>query len=363
MTEGECAAEPVGMHRSKGGRPLRILIVRVGAMGDVLHGMPAVAGLRAALPGCVIGWAVDTRWEPLLRGANGSMPLVDRVHGVDTRQWSKMGTLPATAGKIAQLRQELKRADYDVCIDLQGSIRSAVIARMPGARRIAGWAEPREWPARIFYTELYRPTVRNVIGQACELVSAGLRMQVAPAEVMLPVDQQADLWSQKVIGDDALPGKRTFILLAPTAGWGAKEWGTERYVGLAQRLMSEGWRVLVNAVPGGRSEVAEVAGAEAVVSTVPQLIALTRRAELVIGGDTGPVHLAAALGRPVVALFGPTDPARNGPAFVGAKVRALRDASSVTSHQRLAATEAGLQRIRVEGVLEAALDMLQERWE
>jgi heptosyltransferase-1 len=89
------------------------------------------------------------------------------------------------------------------------------------------------------------------------------------------------------------------------------------------------------------------------------MIALTRRAALVIGGDTGPVHLAAALGRPTVALFGPTDPDRNGPAFVGARVTVLRDAASVTSHKRTTETEAGLARIRVEEVLAAALAMLE----
>jgi heptosyltransferase-1 len=89
------------------------------------------------------------------------------------------------------------------------------------------------------------------------------------------------------------------------------------------------------------------------------MIALTRRAALLIGGDTGPVHLAAALGRPVVALFGPTDPERNGPNFVGARVTVLRDPASITSHKRSNETETGLQRIRVEEVLAAALAMLE----
>ena len=154
-----------------------------------------------------------------------------------------------------------------------------------------------------------------------------------------------------------------FVLLAPTAGWGAKAWPVARYAELAGALRAKGLRVLVNAAPGEDAVARTVSDggvAEVVSCTVRELVSLTRRAGVVVGGDTGPVHLAAALGRPVVALFGPTDPERNGPEFVGAKVRVLRDAASVVSHKRAAATEAGLGRISVEAVMEAVGAMLRE---
>ena len=130
-----------------------------------------------------------------------------------------------------------------------------------------------------------------------------------------------------------------FVFVAPTAGWGAKTWPKERYGAVAMALAEAGWATLVNAAPA-RNGVAD-ASAEAVVkeslgcavaapSTMPQMMALIRRASLVIAGDTGPLHLAAALGRPVVALYGPTDPARTGP--YGTRSRVLRHATSVVDH-------------------------------
>ena len=189
----------------------------------------------------------------------------------------------------------------------------------------------------------------------------------------LPVDAEAERWAAELgsvprVG--AMEPRRNLghpsveapvVLLSPRAGWGAKQWPGERYAELARRLAGAGLRVLVNGGAGGgdAEEVARAGGSEGVACSVAQLIALTRRAALVVGGDTGPVHLAAALGRPVLALFGPTDPRRTGPYFPGAKVRVLRDVASVVSHKRVAETEAGLARISVEEVFEAAMTMLE----
>lgn len=350
----------IAMRHPATSRQPRILIVRVGAMGDVIHGLPAVAGLREALPGCFIGWAIEPRWAPLLQGESGTMPLVDQLHHVNTKSWTRRTSLVAIALQILTLWRDLRAARYDICVDLQGSIRSSAIARMAGARRVVGMDAPRERPARLLYSERLKLGEKNVIGQACELVSAGVDMGISPYAVSFPVDESAEEWCNQLLSrpadDAAKPG---FVLLAPTAGWGAKEWGSDRYAALARALRTTGYRVLVNVTPGARSRVAELSGAQAVPSTLAQMIALTRRAALLIGGDTGPVHLAAALGRPVVALFGPTDPERNGPNFVGARVTVLRDPASITSHKRSNETETGLQRIRVEEVLAAALAMLE----
>jgi heptosyltransferase I len=338
---------------------LRVLIVRVGAMGDVLHGMPAVAALRKALPGCFIGWAIEPRWMPLLADEDGRMPLVDRVHAVRTRDWKRRPISGATAREIAALRRELRAERYDVCVDLQGSIRSAAIGWMAGAKRFVGADAPRERAARILYGQRVGLAARNVIPQACELVGAGVGIRLGPAKVELPVEVEAERWCDGVVS-----GNERFVVIAPAAGWGAKEWGAGRYAELAKGLTVAGVRVLVNEAAGSSdgvaAEIARGSGATVVGSTLAQMIALMRRAALVVGGDTGPVHLAAALGQPVVALFGPTHPDRNGPAFVGARVRVLRDPGSVTDHRRHRETEAGLGRIRVEEVLAAALAMLEE---
>ncbi len=334
----------------------RLLIVRVGAMGDVLHALPALAGLREVLPELEVGWVIEPAWKALLQAGDGGMELVERVHLADTRAWKRRPVSLTTLGEIAALGQELVGRKYDVCVDLQGSIRSGVIGWLAGAGRFVGPQKPREGLARRFYGERVAAGEKNVIEQACELLGAAMRTAIRPGVVRIPRDAEAEKWA------GGLPER--FVLISPTAGWGAKEWGAGRFAELARGLKDAGWEVLVNASASGAAAVAETVaeagGARVVRSTVAEMIALVRRAALVVGGDTGPVHLAAALGRPAVALYGPTDPERNGPAFPGARVRVLRDAASVTSHKRVAETEAGLQRVRVEEVLAESLAMLED---
>ncbi len=347
-------------------RPLRVLIVRVGAMGDVLHGLPAVTALRRALPGCFIGWAIEPRWSALLategaqaRGAE--MPVVDRLHEVRTREWKRRPFSAGTLRGIADLRRELQAERYDVCVDLQGSIRSGAIGWMAEARRFVGASKPREGAAAVFYGQRVEVEARHVVAGACELVGEAVGARLRPAAVELPRNPQAERWCELMLSDVA--ADKECVLLCPGAGWGAKQWPAARYAELARRLRAAGMQVLVN---GGSAEgegvEAETAasGAQPVRCDLGQLIALSRRASLVVGGDTGPVHLAAALGRPVVALFGPTDPLRNGPEFPGAHVRVLRHASSLIDYRRHTETEAGLGRIEVDEVLAAAHDLLDE---
>ncbi len=344
---------------------LKVLIVRVGAMGDVLHGLPAVAALRDRVPDCYIGWAIEPRWKDLLvRAADGIGPIVDRIHSVPTREWKRKPFSVATLRQIATLRREMKAEQYDVCVDLQGSIRSAVIGRMAEAKSFLGPRRPAERQARALYGKRVPVAATHVIEQACELVAAALTgrrdpaAELRPACVTLPVDDEAEAWCDREL--DTRAGE--FVLLAPTAGWGAKQWPVEKYQALAERLRTAGYTVLVNA--GGKDDlrvtaaVAAGGNARLAESSLAQLIALTRRMSLVVGGDTGPVHLAAALGRPVVGLFGPTDPARNGPHFPGSRVRVLRHADSRLDHTRRPETECGLAKITEDEVVAAVLALL-----
>ena len=141
--------------------PLRILIVRIGAMGDVLHAMPAVAGLRASLPECVIGWAVEPYWLPLLRNSDGRMPLVDRVHPVPTKDWKRSPLSMQTYLGIAGLRSALRTEGYDFCVDLQGSIKSALISSVAGPRRLWGLRNPEKSRQSSFTTSALR-TLRSM---------------------------------------------------------------------------------------------------------------------------------------------------------------------------------------------------------
>ncbi len=341
----------------------RAVIVRVGAFGDILHALPAVCALRQQLPDAYLGWAVDPRWLPLLastgahaRPGSPGMPIVDRCFLADTKLWKRRGISAATVTNIVQLAREMRAQNLSTCIDMQGSLRSAILGKFSGASRLVGSATPRERPARLLYTERIHAGAQHVVAQGCELLARAFGIPLSAAPVELPLDPDAEQWAEA-----CLPSHTRPILLAPTAGWGAKEWPPERFADVARELAKAGHRVLINATsPTDKTASRVVAAsdgcAEPIACSLSQLIALTRRSRLVIAGDTGPLHLAAALEIPVVGLYGPTDPARTGPWRTRARV--LRDPASVTDHRRHRATEPGLLNIRVSQVLDAAWGLL-----
>ena len=363
-----------------------MLILRVGAMGDVLHALPAVTALRRLKPHISLDWVVDPRWAPLLAEAGGGSPIVSRLHLADTRLWSRAPWSAATRRSVLHLRQNLRQAHYNSAVDMQGTLRSAVLGRLAAARNFAGYADPRERPARWLYSRPLPRTGRHVVEQGAALLGQALGLTLRPARhVDLPRIPAAERWAEGTLATLAPHGR--FALLAPTAGWGAKQWPAERFGALAAALQREGLAVLVNAAheadPVALAAVAASRGAARIVTGggntggtgnpggiggpgsiggpggIAGLIALTRRAALVVGGDSGPTHLAAALGTPLLALFGPTDPERNGPWGAG-PMRILRDPRSKTTYKRTPEPEAGLAHMAVETVLRATLDVLSE---
>ena len=340
---------------------MKLLIVRVGALGDVLHALPAAAALRTARPDWTIDWVVDPRWAPLLVNSEGHGEIVDRVHLAETKMWSAAPFSWNTLRSVAELRRELRDERYDVVVDMQGTLRSAVIGRFARAREFAGYENPREASAARFYRSTRRRIGTHVVDQGAALLGAACSIALAtqqaslpgtpllePAPVTLPHEPWADDWAAELVGD------RKVCVLAASAGWGAKQWPAERYGALARELRAMGFVPLVNAPKKddavATSVVAASGGAaEMAVCNVAGLIALMRKTSLLVGGDSGPTHLAAALGIPLVALYGPTDPARNGPWGSG-PMRLIRGAGSVTSHKRVAEIDAGLARITVDEV-------------
>ena len=346
---------------SVGNNSPRILIVRIGAMGDVLHALPAVTALREHLPAAHIGWAIEPRWASLLAAhTQQGIPLVDRIHRVPVQEWKAKPFSMATARSILALRRELHAERYDIAVDLQGTIRSSLVGKLAGAAVFAGSATPREAAAGLFYTHETHLQKPHVVEQACEILGAAVQLDLVPSMPVLAQDAAAEVWCDGVFA--ALPARSRAIVLSAGGGWGAKRWPPERFGALAAALHERGYTVLVAAAHENDELAQRVAespagGAQSIVCDLPQLTALLRRAALCIAGDTGPLHLAAALGTPVVGIYGPTDPARNGP-YTQAK-RILRSPLSTTDHSRHAAAEAGLLSISVEDGLHSAMELLQ----
>lgn len=334
----------------------RILIVRLSSMGDVIHAMPAVAALRNAHPKAHIGWAIEPAWTPLLQ-AGESHPLVDIVYRVPFKKWSRSLLSPPTLREMSATRRELRTARYDVALDMQGNLRSAMTLRWSQAPRLLGELHPREAIARLFSNERIAHAGVHIIDQGLELASAIFGDSLAYTAPPLPFDVQAAQWAEDILSQNPA-GK--YALLLPGAGWGAKRWPAERYGALAVALTRMGFRCFLNVGPGEESMVhtaqaSSQSTATALATTLPQLIALLRRCSLCVGGDTGPLHLACALQVPTVGIYGPTDPARNGP--YGAAHRVLRSPQSQRNHARRSAPEAGLLTISPEDVVTAIQDM------
>ena len=336
-------------------------------MGDILHSIPAASALRSAHSNWTIGWAVEPRWQGLFRARSeiavrgDGMPLVDNVHLVNAKGWARRPLHPATLSEIAGLRRGLRAACYDVCVDLQGAVRSALVGRAAGAARMIGEDDPREAPARVFFAERVKTAGRHVIEQSTEVLNAIAGEILPTTPSLLPRDAAAENWVRALLRDRV---KAPFAIINPGAGWGAKRWPVERYGIVARGLADRGYGVVVNAGPDEvdlAQELVKSSGGAAIfaVPSLVELIELTRNSSLTIAGDTGPLHLACTLGKPVVGIFGPTDPARNGP--YGCDFRVLRHPESKRDHSRRSEPEAGLLTIAPEAVLSAAIELLEGR--
>jgi heptosyltransferase-1 len=344
----------------------RFLIVRLGSMGDIIHTLPAVTALREAYPKAILGWVVEERWSELLcslseerSGSRSALrPLVDRLHLVNTKAWRTSLLSKPTLREIVAALRSLRAMKYQVAIDFQGAARSALIARSSGAETVFGSSQPREGLASMFYTRQVASQSQHVVEQNLSLSEAVAKKRLHTPKVEFPHDSAAEAYCQNLLREYGLAD---FVVMNPGAGWGAKQWPAERYGEVARRLAEWGLPSLINFGPGegilARAVEATSEGtAQSISCSLSQLIALTRRASLFIGGDTGPMHLAAALNVPVVALFGPTNPLRNGP--FGTESIVLRSNSSVTSHARRKEPEAGLLEITADQVVTAAKKLL-----
>lgn len=313
--------------------PPRILVVRFGAMGDIIQTLPAVADLRRGVPDAKIAWAVDSRWRELLVGNQD----IDEAIGVRLRSWlSPSARLGESAGEALR---RLRRNDFDLALDMQGLVKSAAVAAASNAKTVAGLDHRllREPHAALLYDRRLDTARTHVVDRYRELAAMATGSSPSPeARFQLPPGELRS----------GLPER--YVLTSAQAGWGAKQWPRERYSELAARLWNE-HRVplVVDCVPGEEAHanaIRDTAPEGAVhchPSTLSQLIGATRRATAVVGVDSGPLHLAAALARPGVAIFGPTDPARNGP--YGSSMTVLRVADAATTYKRTAEPSASMQ--------------------
>ncbi len=329
---------------------MRILIVRTSALGDVIHALPVLTALRRHLPEAKIGWVVEEGMAPVLSGH----PDLDELLTVRLRQWRRLSGQGLR--ELGGFLSALNRFAPDVVLDLMGNHKAGVLSALSLADRRIGFARRsrREPSSAIWISEPVVPRGTHAVDRMLSLLDA----------LGLP-PEPADFGPEKLFREEpAVPQGEPYVLLHPGAGWANKRY-PPAWWGRAARLLQErtGIPTWIATARGEEDLAAEVeregGGAARTVPALdlPTLAALIRRARLMMGGDTGPTHMAQALGTPVLMLMGPTDPMRHGP--YGAPERALYKRMGCSfCYKRLDETKACLLEIPPLRVAERAAELI-----
>jgi heptosyltransferase I len=323
----------------------RFLLVRLGSLGDVIHALPAASALRDAFPEARIDWLIEPKWRRLLEGN----PDLTEIISLQKK----------SAGGLITTVRKLRAARYACTIDFQGLYKSALPAFASGAPRRIGFPSTyaREGFASLFYTDRVNPRGAHKVDHNLTLAeAAGAVARTSPPRFPLTLRPEDE---KQVTQELACHSIGDFYVLNPGGGWRSKCWPPERYGELHHRLaVQHGWRAIISFGPGEESlaqELVSAAGTPAPVAVpfgLGPLMALVHRAKFVVSADTGPLHLASALGSPVVGLYGPTDPARNGP-YGGKNIVIRNPSKSETTYRRGASYSSPMLSITVDQVADA----------
>jgi lipopolysaccharide heptosyltransferase I len=320
----------------------RFLVVRLGSLGDIVHTFPAVAGLKESFPASEIIWLTHPRWVQLV----ASSGLATEIWPVDSRDLSS----------VRQVLAKIRSQSWSAGIDYQGLWKAACLPFFGGVKVRIGFSSAtiREFGVPLLYTQRVECKSRHIAEQNGEL-SLRAGSSHLTGHVTLCVAEADERGVSTELGKQ---GISRYVVLSPGGGWRSKCWPTERFGALGARIQKElGISCVVNYAPGEEGLVAAVKAASGNAQTAAYdgelgpLMALLRGASCVVGGDTGPLHLATALGTPFVALFGPTDPARNGP-YPPQEI-VLRSSAAKTTYRRGETTDPSLLDLAVEEVFEA----------
>jgi len=311
---------------------MHVLIVKLSSIGDVVHTLPAAALLRRALPDARIAWVVERRAGAILKDS----PVIDALIEVDSLAWrrdffrgSGFGEMRERLGQLREVPGANGDGRTDIALDFQGLIKSGLLAFASRAKRRIGFEtdDLRETQSRVFLTEQVGTSeLKHVIEKNLALARAVLSGSSKPTARTAPSNSSYEFpiavsTDDEKYVDEMIQDRRVrFAIINPGGGWPTKLWSSQRYAELADWLWSDcGFPSFVTSGPGEEALAQKVAdgarsgAARPIASTLKQYVALARRASLFVGGDTGPLHLAAASGTPIVGLYGPTSAERNGP--------------------------------------------------
>lgn len=303
----------------------RILIVKLGAIGDVIHALPALRTLRKNLPKAYIAWIVEQKASLILKGNDD----LDELIVIDTKKWRREIGLK-TIREIRELLSHLKGRKFDVALDLQGLIKSGLITYLSGAESRIGYGCPhlRERLNGLFTNIKVCPleSERHVIDLALSLLRP-LNITKIDKETRFNIPKEDEEYIDTFIREKGLNRGKALVIINPGAGWKTKLWGTANYAALADMIATKNKAdIVITWGPREEEMATEVRskmkerGILSPPAPLPSFISLLKRCTLLVGADTGPLHLAAALGKRCVGIYGPSDPSRNGPYGEGHRV-------------------------------------------
>ncbi|MGI9034873.1 MAG: lipopolysaccharide heptosyltransferase I [Pyrinomonadaceae bacterium] len=292
---------------------MKILIVKLSSIGDVVHTLPALSAIKNALPKAEISWAVEKGAAEILRGN----PLLSRIIEVDTKNLRRRETIGQTLAAARGQLKEIRAGVFDVTLDFQGLLKSALIAKISRAKSRCGFSRKflREPASRFLLTETIDVEPKShVVVKNLTLAAKALKIPVSTENFEFPIFTD-EIHRQEAI-EIISRANRRFALLNPAGGWATKLWNAEKFGKLADRLWEEAGLVsIVTTAPQEKEKilaerVLNSAKSGKIILANPSLkgfYELAKRADVYIGGDTGPTHLAVAAGAPTVGIFGPTE--------------------------------------------------------
>ena len=287
---------------------MKILVIKPSSLGDVIHALPFLDSLKRSFPSAQIDWIIGRSFRGLIEGN----PLIEDLIVIDKDSWKHISRLPATIRELKALNRRLRAKRYDAVVDLQGLLRSGLMTALAKTPLKIGFADAREG-SRVFYDR--KISTADAVHAVDRCLEAARMLGAKPGRVRFPlmIDRAAE---QRV--DELVSGIDDFIMVAPSARWKTKQWPPENFASVMSRLQASFVITGTRADNRIAGKIVSLAGKAKIVNLcgrtgLKELIALSKRASAVLTNDSGPMHIAAALNRPVVAIFGPTDPEKTGP--------------------------------------------------
>ncbi len=350
----------------------RILIIKPSSLGDIIHTLPLAHALKRSKPQCSIGWVVERAFHSLLKAD----PAIDAIYPIhipstsdpDAGKFAYLRALRATVATLWQLRSSFRASPYGVVLDLQASFRSGLLALMnPGGRR-AGFADARELNTLFQHERIAVPAATTHALDKNLLFASHLGCEARPGDFFLSTSAEAEAEVDAFLQAAGVYSGERLVYVQPAARWQSKQWLVERWAHLADRLAARG---LQSVFGGSAADLPLLRQIGAAMQEVKPLIAagrlsllagaaLIKRSALYVGVDTGPMHMAALSGRPVVALFGPTHPERVGPYTTASRVLQAKGLDCLCCRRRFCSHQSCMHGISVEMVEQAVAELLAQ---